>query len=263
MANEPIQLFTQMAIDLAAKDAGILALAAAGSAITNETDAFSDLDLIVVTSAAIAPDAARMRAFAQRFPGLIAAFTGEHVGERRLLICLYEDPLLHVDFKFLLPQELENRIENPVILFEREEILTRAYAASTAEWPVPDRQWLEDRFWVWIHYGALKIGRGEFFEAADFLAFLRGQVLGPLFALAYGRQPRGVRKLEQFLDAADLAALKATHASLDARALTHATRRVADIYRKLRERIPVAVQKSERAETAAMTYLDSLERTRD
>ena len=32
---------------------------------------------------------------------LLAAFTGEHVGEPRLLICLYRSPLLHVDLKYV------------------------------------------------------------------------------------------------------------------------------------------------------------------
>ena len=244
---------------MAKSDAAILAVAVAGSAITAETDEFSDLDLIIVTHESVAPGAAKMRAFAERFPGLVAAFTGEHVGESRLLICLYENPLLHVDFKFLQPHELEGRIENPVILFEREEILTRAHAASTAAWPMPDFQWIEDRFWVWVHYGAVKIGRGEFFEAADFLAFLRGQVLGPLFALKYGKLPRGVRRLEQFLSPEDLNDLKATHAPLDRKALILATHQAVEIYRKLRARNIQTIKTNERAEQVATTYLQSLE----
>ena len=32
---------------------------------------------------------------------LLHAFTGEHVGEPRLLICLYGPELLHVDLKFM------------------------------------------------------------------------------------------------------------------------------------------------------------------
>ncbi|NRS94850.1 hypothetical protein DFH40_002566 [Clostridium beijerinckii] len=32
---------------------------------------------------------------------LLSAFTGEHVGEPRLLICLCEPELLHVDLKFV------------------------------------------------------------------------------------------------------------------------------------------------------------------
>ena len=51
---------------------------------------------------------------------------------------------------------------------------------SNASFPTPDLQWMEDRFWVWVHYGALKIGRGELFETIDFISFLRQNVIGSL-----------------------------------------------------------------------------------
>ncbi|MER7057532.1 MULTISPECIES: hypothetical protein [unclassified Streptomyces] len=35
---------------------------------------------------------------------------------------------------------------------------------------MPDLQWIEDRFWIWVHYGATKLGRGELFEVNGFLA---------------------------------------------------------------------------------------------
>lgn len=256
MPNPNIDAFSHKVVSLAKEDLNILAVAAAGSAITGETDAFSDLDLVIVTKTTIAPEGEKMRAFAARFPGLIAAFTGEHVGERRLLICLYDKPLLHVDFKFLTPDELGGRIENPVILFEREGILSEAYAHTPAVHPAPDLQWMEDRFWVWVHYAALKIGRGEFYETADFLSFLRGQVLGPLLALKYGRLPRGVRKLETFLGDEDSAALKATHAPLEKQALTLATQAAIALYRRLRSGHPVTgLMRRVAAEKAAIDYL--------
>lgn len=256
MANAAIKSFSEKVIELAKADTTILAVAAAGSAITGETDEFSDLDLVIVTREAIAPDAEKMRAFAARFPGLIAAFTGEHVGERRLLICLYDKPLLHVDFKFLTADELGERIENPVILFERENILSRAYAASEASWPMPDLQWLEDRFWVWVHYAALKIGRGEFYETGDFLSFVRGQVLGPLLAVKYGRPARGVRKLETFLNAEDSVAMQATFAQPEKLPLIQAVQAAITLYRKLRSGLPVTgLMRRIAAEKAAMDYL--------
>jgi len=256
MANAAIKSFSEKVIELAKADAAILAVAAAGSAITSETDEFSDLDLVIVTREAIAPDAEKMRAFVARFPGLIAAFTGEHVGERRLLICLYDKPLLHVDFKFLTADELGERVENPVILFERENILSGAYTASEARWPMPDLQWLEDRFWVWVHYAALKLGRGEFYETGDLLSFVRGQVLGPLLALKYGKLPRGVRKLETFLNAEDSTALQATFAPPEKQALARATYEAIVLYRRLRSSLPVTgLMRRVAAEKAAMDYL--------
>jgi hypothetical protein len=254
MANAGMESFSAKVKALAETDSDILGVGIAGSAITNETDAFSDLDLVIVTKFAIAPDREKMRAFAQRFPGLIAEFTGEHVGEKRLLICLYDNPLLHVDFKFLQEHELDNRVENPVILFERNGILTQAFAESKPRWPSPDPQWIEDRFWVWIHYTLLKVGRGELFEALDCLTFLRGQVLGPLLHLKYGRLPRGVRRLEQVLSAEDLAVLQKTVPRHNRREIMEATGTSADLYRKLRR----VDKPNAEAERAALTYLEKI-----
>lgn len=71
---------------------------------------------------------------------LLQGFTGEHVGEPRLLICLYGPPLLHVDLKFLSVAELDVRIEEPEVLFERGEAVTqrlRSTRASALEAPSP------------------------------------------------------------------------------------------------------------------------------
>lgn len=67
----------------------------------------------------------------------LAAFTGEHVGEPRVVICLYDDPLLHVDFKFVTPRELDTRIEDPVVLWER---TTEPLALASAGHLPPRRQ---------------------------------------------------------------------------------------------------------------------------
>jgi predicted nucleotidyltransferase len=259
MPNANIESFIRKVTAQAEADAEILGVAAAGSTITGETDEYSDLDLVIVTADPLAPDRAKMRAFAARFPGLIAEFTGEHVGEQRLLICLYENPLLHVDFKFLLRQELDQRVENPVVLFERDGILTKSYARRAAAWPVPDLQWIEDRFWVWIHYGAVKIGRGEYFETADFLNLLRTVVLGPLLHMKYGRLPHGVRKLETFVNAEDLALLNKTIVPCNRQDLIAATLAAADLYRDLRKATgTTALRTNTAAESAALDYLNKI-----
>jgi hypothetical protein len=59
-----------------------------------------------------------MLTYARRFGNFLSGFTGEHVGEPRVLICLYDNPLLHVDIKFLTVPEFTKRIENPDILFD-------------------------------------------------------------------------------------------------------------------------------------------------
>ncbi|MBI2206762.1 MAG: hypothetical protein HYU41_23240 [Candidatus Rokubacteria bacterium] len=54
-------------------------------------------------------------------------------------------------------------------------------------------QWIEDRFWVRMHYIAAKIARGELFEAIDGLVFVRSRVLGPLILSEAGAWNRARR----------------------------------------------------------------------
>ena len=108
-------------------DPSVLGLAAAGSWITNELDDYSDLDLILVTKEKVSGDKNRMLTYAEKFGKLLAGFTGEHVGEPRVLICLYDEPLLHVDIKFLVPGELDQRIEDPVVLLDKEGVLQEIF----------------------------------------------------------------------------------------------------------------------------------------
>lgn len=46
----------------------------------------------------------------------------------------------------------------------------------------PSLQWFEARAWIWLHYAATKLARGELYEAIGMLGFFREQVLGPLFS---------------------------------------------------------------------------------
>jgi hypothetical protein len=174
------QAFANNASMILEPDDNVIGLAVAGSWLTDELDEFSDLDLILVTQQQIAGDRNQMLAYAKKLGNLLSGFTGEHVGEPRLLVCLYDNPLLHVDIKFVTIDEFHYRIETPIVLLDKNGLLEKAITASEAKFPYPDYQWIEDRFWIWIHYALLKIGRGEYLEAYDFLGFLRMTVLGPL-----------------------------------------------------------------------------------
>ena len=162
------QDFAERVKKILAKDDSVIGLAVGGSWINNEIDEFSDIDLVLITKQKIASDKAKMLDHAKKFGDLLSAFTGEHVGEPRLLICLYDNPLLHVDIKFVTLEEFKIRVETPVLLLDRDDQLKKALAETTSKFPTPDFQWIEDRFWVWVHYGAVKIMRGEYFEAYDF-----------------------------------------------------------------------------------------------
>ncbi len=246
--------FLENAVTRLAADPRILGVAAGGSYLNGQLDEYSDVDLVIAVDPAQMPAVLAERAtLAGSLGELLAAFTGEHVGEPRLLICLYDAPLLHVDLKFVATPDVAVRVEDPAVLWERDGRVTAALAGRAAAYPQPDAQWIEDRFWIWVHYGATKIGRGELFEALDFLSYLRGQVLGPLGLERAGARPAGVRKIERA--APDFArALVATVATHDARACLSALEAAVAIYRDLRATAKPALVRHA-AERAATQYV--------
>jgi predicted nucleotidyltransferase len=216
-------------------DARVDAVLAGGSYVHGGMDAHSDLDLVIVAREEAYDDLMRSRrTFAEGLGTLLAAFTGEHVGEPRLLICLYGPPLLHVDLKFVDPAGLARLVERPAILFARDHsaIDTLLDGAAIA-WPDMDPQWFEDRAWIWLHYAATKLARGELFEAIAMLAFFREQVLGPMLHRRAGRPQRGVRRIEQAGLDAD-GRLAATLSKHDRGALQAAIHAAVDLYLDLR-----------------------------
>ncbi|GAA1864959.1 hypothetical protein [Myceligenerans crystallogenes] len=233
-------------------------LAAGGSLLTGGVDEFSDLDLVVVVAEAHHRDVMGARAgIAAGWGRLLAAFTGEHVGEPRLLICLFDDPLLHVDLKFVTAAELAVRIEDPLVLWERDDVVTRRLRETSAAPLVADPQWIEDRFWIWVHYAATKLGRGELFETLDFLAFLRATALVPLALHLRGLEPRGVRRAEVLVPEL-VPALGATVAGHDARECAAAVGRAIRLYRDLRDQLPEPLRRGAEAEAAAVRYLEGV-----
>lgn len=241
-------------------DESVIGLAAGGSWLTGEMDEFSDLDLILVTKNKITDDKAKMLDYAKRLGNFLSGFTGEHVGEPRVLICLYDQPLLHVDIKFVTLEEFQSGIEIPAILLDKDQQLHNTLAKSAVKFPYPDYQWIEDRFWIWAHYALLKIGRGEYMEAYDFFAFLRMVVLGPLLHIRNGNLPRGVRKVEMQLSSGDLNDLKQTLPVYERQSLIDSLRSSVDLYRKLRGFLfEDHILLHHDTEQRTMRYLDEIE----
>lgn len=227
--------FAKQVIDKIRNNPEVVGLAAAGSWITGEMDEYSDLDLVLVTHTKLSDDKNKMTGFASQFGNLLNAFTGEHVGEPRVLICMFGNPLLHVDIKFITPEEFRTRVEDPVILWERDHRLSEIIQSTKPEWPALDFQWIEDRFWTWIHYATLKIGRGEYFEALDFLSFLRMVVIAPLLQLKNGKLPRGLRKVEFNFAPADLDKLISTVPVYEVDSIINSLENATKIYLELRK----------------------------
>jgi len=251
--------FAERAAEILKSDQSVIGLAVVGSWLTNEIDEFSDLDLILVTETKISEDVNRMLAYAQSFGALLSGFTGEHVGEPRVLICLFNDPLLHVDIKFLTLEEFGQRIETPIILLDKNQQLQHKIAQTVAQFPYPDFQWLEDRFWVWVHYALLKIGRGEYLEAHDFLGFLRMVIFGPLLHIQNNNLPRGVRKVETQLIPADFERLKTTISTYSKLSLLESLQNAVTLYRQLRKELyKKDIILKQEAENSVMLYFNEI-----
>lgn len=243
-------------VDAAEADERILGITVNGSAATGGTDEYSDLDLVIVsTDEGHRALLAEAKTFAAGLGELLAAFTGEHVGEPRVLITLYGSPPRHVDLKFVSVSDLDHRVEDGVVLWEREDAVTKALANGVAVWPKADPQWIEDRFWVWVHYVGAKIGRGELFEAVDALTMMRGSALAPLAIAGRVDRPAGVRRIERIRP--DLVpALEATVATASREDCLRALGATVELYRQLRD--PSTVEVKTAAEEVAVAYVRAL-----
>src|SRR5215207_6321975 len=118
-------------------DRRIHTLLAGGSMVHGGMDEFSDLDLVVVVKDDFYTEvlASRMET-ARRLGPLLSAFTGEHVGEPRLLICLYGPGLLHIDFKFVTMADLDRLIERLTVLWSRDKVaVERRLDRAEISWP--------------------------------------------------------------------------------------------------------------------------------
>lgn len=253
------QDFAYRVTEIVQRDETVIGLAAGGSWISGEMDEYSDLDLILITKEKVTENKEQMLQYAKSFGDLISGFTGEHVGEPRVLICLYDNPLLHVDIKFLTLPELYDRVENPAVLFERNNQLSEIINSTNAVWPQPDFQWIEDRFWTWVHYACLKIGRGELMEAFDFLSFLRMTVLSPLLQVKNNKQARGLRRVETALSLSDLENLKITIAQYTKPSVIKALDNTISIYKSLRRKIyPDTIFLQAEAEKKSIAYFKAI-----
>lgn len=251
--------FVDNVIQKIKSDENVTGLALGGSWITNEIDEFSDLDLILVTKNKIAPDADKMTRFAETFGDLLNSFTGEHVGEKRLLICLYDNPLLHVDIKFITPDELYERVENPILVWERENILSKIINNSEPKFPYPNYQWVEDRFWIWVHYVSAKIGRGEYFETLDSINFLRTNVIAQLLQIKNNQLPKGLRKAEKIFSEIDLERLKETIAKYNRESLINSFEEIITLYKDLRKTIfPSEIKLQTKTEKRSLEYFEEI-----
>ncbi|GAL36419.1 putative plasmid-related protein [Vibrio maritimus] len=221
-------------IDSLSQDARICGIGASGSFATDTMDEYSDLDLVIAIHPESVESVMNERfQLIERIGGSVAAFTGEHVGEPRLVIALFEPDAVHVDFKFVSLPDAAMRVDDTQVLWQQGSLLTDCFSTKQPYYPQPDPQWIEDRFWIWTHYAATKIARGEYFEALDFISFIRHNVLSPLALKQNGLTPSGVRTIEKRLPALNQQ-LKNTIATTEKTSLVGAFEACIALYLELR-----------------------------
>lgn len=156
-----------------------------------------------------------------------------------------------MDFKFISLEDIDDKVEDPLIMWEHENALSSVLDKTKGVFPAPDPRWIEERFWIWIHYAAAKIGRGELFETLDFLGFLRNAVLGPLILERNNARPQGVRKIETYATEEQLQRLERTVATYTNHSCVQALREVIGLYKDLR-----SIAGNPIAEKHAIEYVD-------
>jgi len=247
--------FFENAVPRLKADPHILGVAIGGSFLLDAIDEYSDIDLVVY----IDPDhyqavLTERATIVQETGPLLESFSGEHVGESRLLICLFGPPLLHVDLKFVSVDDIAEKVEYPVILWERDDVISSQINLTPAEFPRPEKEWMEKRFWIWVHYAARKIGRGEIFETLDSIGFIRANIFGPIILEKSGARPQGLQKVELHASPGEIMKVKNTMAVYDARDCLRALQESVDFYRALRE-----TRGNQALEKMITAYLDHIE----
>lgn len=241
-------------------DERILGALVGGSVATGEADALSDLDVTLVsTEDGLRGVLEEMPSRARAIGPLLTLFSGDHVAVPELMICLYGPPPLHVDLKCVTARDVSERFEELEVLWQRDATLDQILRESSVRAPRPDCQWIEDRFWTWIHYGATKAARGEYLECIETLSLIRKLALGPLIAVAFGQPAAGVRRIEIYARQ-HAAALDSTVGAPDRETCISALLFACEHYRALRESSTDRVVRRSEAEAAVSDYLSSLKR---
>lgn len=245
-------------VNVLSQDERFCGIGCSGSYASNSMDQYSDLDFVIAIKPEYHQEVMSQRFdILNQFDDMLAAFTGEHVGEPRLIVSLFGgDTVVHVDFKFVSLPDAAQRVDDTQVLWERGSMLSDVFATKVPQYPQPDPQWIEDRMWIWVHYAATKIARGEYFETLEFISFLRFSALSPLALKQAGLTPSGVRTIEKRLPEFAQKLAK-TVALPEKESLISALKHCVSIYLDLQQKEHVVIRES--AKVASIDYLEQLQ----
>jgi hypothetical protein len=258
MLPEPHAKFLELALPKIQADARILGLAIPGG--WNQLDAYSDLNLVVIldseSQAMMTQD--EIKGFAESLGRLLAGYAQDDDGEAAGFVCLYEEPLIHVELKLISRSIFAKTATDPLVIWERNGYLSRVLTETGTRPPAPfDLQWMEDRFWIWMHHAAMKLGQGGLFEASELLGSIRARILGPLLLQQSGKSS-GSKRVEHY-SGDFLPMLRSTLTGDSPHSCASALKATAKLYLELRETLASeSLRRHRRAEMAAMRFLHNV-----
>jgi hypothetical protein len=256
MASSAQKEFLDRAVSIAEKDSRFT-----GLALHQESDhehEFTDLELVFLCAPISFGDcAADLKGLADALGPLLLSYEQEKSDAEREITCLYDEPLRRIDLR-LLPTDGAAMLHNPKVLWERDGALTNELAKYRDQVPPIDLQWMEDRFWLWMHSAATALKEGAVFEALHQMSCLRTRILAPMLLRKQAQPIDALKRLEQ-AGGEELSSLRATVPLYDARSCELSLREAAKLYVGLRETLaPEELVRHRRAEMAVMRHLHTV-----
>ncbi|MGL4589174.1 MAG: hypothetical protein ACRCUP_02960 [Mycoplasmatales bacterium] len=189
------ELFLKNIIQKLMDNEQVQILAITGSGYELKFDQFADLDLVIGYENTI-----NKQEVLALMGDLIGCFTGYHVGEPRLEICLFKvsGDLLQVDAKFVELTDFKNQRDKIKLLFDKtKQVDQKIINQKTCEVQTIDWNFVNQKFYKWIHFGIVKLARGEIHEAISCLNMIWSEIIANYYYIERGILPRGMRRIEQ------------------------------------------------------------------
>ena len=245
--------FLDRAVSIAEKDARFVGLAL-HEAADHERE-FTSLELVFVcTPLAFGDCAGDLKGVAEALGPILLRYEQEKSDAEYELSCLYDEPLRRIDLR-LLPTDGVALLHAPQILWDRDETLAKELAKHRDVTPPLDLQWMEDRFWLWLHGAAEALRQGAIFEALHQMSCLRTRILAPLLLKKQALPSDALLALDT-AGGDEISSLRATVPLYDARSCELSLREAAKLYVGLRETLaPENLRRHRRAEMAVMRHL--------
>lgn len=221
----------------AVAQAGGADLVLSGSLATGGGDRYSDIDLEVLCDSAAVRTRLKqqLRALLAARGQTLAKFPATHIPLPDLDINFLEigNKVVKVDVHYLVKTP-HMVLDGAVVLVQRDQAPATAPVRSTPASGAAFFTDLHSKFCGWLWYTHSKIQRGEYWEAEDALAVMRGKALLPALQFARKLPAEGCRRLETRLARSDQQRLMATRPrDLSAESLVLALRNTVDYFESL------------------------------